>query len=214
MSRARLGLYVFARVSLFKNCFELTPAFDQLMRRTLKLQLLPHESYPTDRPNDAPPFVPPMEIEDMPHMAKFVYDYYMNKVNGMKVQIYETQKEWQEPGVMKAAGSPTHRVSAHPGADDTDDEEEQDQDQEQANPIARSKQEPVEKMEETQKPDVEEAAVSPARRQVSAHSDADDTNNEEKLDQNQEQTKQVERESTGNVHEPVENLMDEPVDES
>jgi hypothetical protein len=30
MSRARLGLYIFARVSLFKNCFELTPAFSQV----------------------------------------------------------------------------------------------------------------------------------------------------------------------------------------
>ena len=27
MSRARLGLYVFARLALFQNCFELTPAF-------------------------------------------------------------------------------------------------------------------------------------------------------------------------------------------
>lgn len=27
MSRARLGLYVLARVSLFKNCFELRPTF-------------------------------------------------------------------------------------------------------------------------------------------------------------------------------------------
>ena len=30
MSRARLGLYVFARVSLFQNCFELRPAFSQV----------------------------------------------------------------------------------------------------------------------------------------------------------------------------------------
>jgi intron-binding protein aquarius len=30
MSRARLGLYVFARVSLFRNCFELAPAFKQV----------------------------------------------------------------------------------------------------------------------------------------------------------------------------------------
>jgi len=85
MSRARLGLYVFARVSLFKNCFELTPAFDQLMQRPLKLQLLPQELYPTERPNDTMPTTMPMEIEDMPHMAKFVYDYYMEKVSGMKV---------------------------------------------------------------------------------------------------------------------------------
>lgn len=31
MSRARLGLYIFARVSLFQNCFELTPAFNQVL---------------------------------------------------------------------------------------------------------------------------------------------------------------------------------------
>lgn len=34
MSRARLGLYVFGRVSLFKNCYELQPAF-KLVIRTL-----------------------------------------------------------------------------------------------------------------------------------------------------------------------------------
>lgn len=33
MSRARLGLYIFARVSLFQNCFELTPAFNQVWVR-------------------------------------------------------------------------------------------------------------------------------------------------------------------------------------
>lgn len=121
MSRARLGLYVFARVSLFKNCFELTPAFDQLMQRPLKLQLLPQELYPSERPNNAVPSMVPMEIEDMPHMAKFVYDYYMEKVSGMK----GSQKMWQKPGTMQTMGSPTHKVPAHPGADDdTDDEEE------------------------------------------------------------------------------------------
>lgn len=31
MSRARLGLYIFARVSLFQNCYELTPAFQQVI---------------------------------------------------------------------------------------------------------------------------------------------------------------------------------------
>lgn len=30
MSRARLGLYVLARVSLFRNCFELRPTFSQV----------------------------------------------------------------------------------------------------------------------------------------------------------------------------------------
>ena len=30
MSRARLGLYIFARVGLFQNCYELSPAFNQV----------------------------------------------------------------------------------------------------------------------------------------------------------------------------------------
>lgn len=32
MSRARLGLYVLARVNLFRNCFELRPAFSQVRK--------------------------------------------------------------------------------------------------------------------------------------------------------------------------------------
>ncbi|XP_018395286.1 PREDICTED: intron-binding protein aquarius [Cyphomyrmex costatus] len=149
MSRARLGLYVFARVSLFKNCFELTPAFNQLMQKPLKLQLLPQELYPTERPNDAVSSIVPMEIEDMPHMAKFVYDYYMEKVSGMK----ESQKMWQKPGTMRTMGSPTHKVSVHPGADDdTDDEEELNQDstemKESKEEVAANKYEPIKNLVE------------------------------------------------------------------
>ncbi|KAG7202604.1 hypothetical protein KM043_009794 [Ampulex compressa] len=143
MSRARLGLYVFARVALFKNCFELTPAFDQLMQRPLKLQLLPHETYPTERLNDAAPSMPQMEIEDMPHMAKFVYDYYMEKVSGMK----ESQKMWQKPGTMQTAGNPTYKVPAHPGADDDTDDEELNEEQ---------KEEKEEQKEEPNKMQIEE----------------------------------------------------------
>ena len=43
MSRARLGLYIFGRVSLFKNCFELQPAFNILTKRPLELHLCPNE---------------------------------------------------------------------------------------------------------------------------------------------------------------------------
>jgi intron-binding protein aquarius len=49
MSRARLGLYIFARVSLFQNCFELTPAFSQLTARPLHLHIIPTEPFPTTR---------------------------------------------------------------------------------------------------------------------------------------------------------------------
>uniref|UniRef100_A0A8C5CE19 Aquarius intron-binding spliceosomal factor n=1 Tax=Gadus morhua TaxID=8049 RepID=A0A8C5CE19_GADMO len=50
MSRARLGLYVFGRVALFQNCFELTPAFNQLTARPLQLHIRPHEYYNQEQP--------------------------------------------------------------------------------------------------------------------------------------------------------------------
>ena len=50
MSRARLGLYIFARVSLFQNCFELTPVFNQLTARPMQLHIRPHEYYSQEQP--------------------------------------------------------------------------------------------------------------------------------------------------------------------
>lgn len=94
MSRARLGLYVFARVSLFKNCFELTPAFDQLMRRPQELALLPNEVYPTTRLNDQEPSEKPLIIKDMPSMHDFVYKFYLNKVN-LKVNLFINFLIWK-----------------------------------------------------------------------------------------------------------------------
>jgi intron-binding protein aquarius len=49
MSRARLGLYIFARVQLFKSCFELTPVFNILLKRPTKLCLVSNELYPCKR---------------------------------------------------------------------------------------------------------------------------------------------------------------------
>ena len=49
MSRARLGLYVFARVQLFKSCYELTPVFNLLTQRPNKLHLVADEKFPTTR---------------------------------------------------------------------------------------------------------------------------------------------------------------------
>lgn len=49
MSRARLGLYVFCRQSLFADCYELIPTFNQLINRPTKLELVLNEQYPTLR---------------------------------------------------------------------------------------------------------------------------------------------------------------------
>jgi intron-binding protein aquarius len=58
LSRARLGMYVFGRRSLFQNCYELSQAFAPLLARPAQLQLVAGEAYagagqggaPTARP--------------------------------------------------------------------------------------------------------------------------------------------------------------------
>ncbi|XP_073433968.1 RNA helicase aquarius [Dendrobates tinctorius] len=88
MSRARLGLYIFARVSLFQNCFELTPAFRQLTARPLRLHILPGESFPTQRRNgDVPPY-PAQVIKNMPEMAAYVYNMYLHMMQSSQQYQY------------------------------------------------------------------------------------------------------------------------------
>uniref|UniRef100_A0A4W6EM52 RNA helicase aquarius n=1 Tax=Lates calcarifer TaxID=8187 RepID=A0A4W6EM52_LATCA len=75
MSRARLGLYIFARVSLFQNCFELTPAFNQLTARPLQLHIRPNEYYSQEqRP------LSDQIVKNMPEMANLVYNMYMHMI--------------------------------------------------------------------------------------------------------------------------------------
>lgn len=161
MSRARLGLYIFARVSLFKNCFELTPAFNQLMTRPMTLRIAPHETYPTNRDNCAPPAAS-VEMSDMPQMAAFVYDFYIQKVEAMKSAYYvsknlvlfvafvksgtyssnvfqSSETDWKKPGTVKES-LPQHYVTPHPGGEDTDSE-----DEEERSKLAQEEQKPPEK---------------------------------------------------------------------
>ncbi|XP_017062116.1 RNA helicase aquarius isoform X1 [Drosophila ficusphila] len=85
MSRARLGLYVFGRVSLFKNCLELQQTFKLLTQRPLKLSLVPEDSYPTDRFASASVDNKDIKtIENMSEMAQFVYERYMAKMEELK----------------------------------------------------------------------------------------------------------------------------------
>lgn len=85
MSRARLGLYVFARAALFANCFELTPAFRLLSQRPNDLRLLPNERYGrVERLSTGEEIPDAMTVEDMPHMAKFIEDFYPKRVEEIK----------------------------------------------------------------------------------------------------------------------------------
>ncbi|XP_060647054.1 RNA helicase aquarius [Drosophila nasuta] len=84
MSRARLGLYVFGRVSLFKNCLELQQTFKLLTQRPLKLRVVSSDDYPTERFTTDPVSNDSRTIENMSEMAEFVYQLYTKKMEQMK----------------------------------------------------------------------------------------------------------------------------------
>jgi len=70
LSRSRLGVYVFCRVKLFQNCYELTPSFNVLLTRPTKMALLPEESWPTQRLLDDRLEDKQVVVEGVEHMAK------------------------------------------------------------------------------------------------------------------------------------------------
>ncbi|KAK2508328.1 hypothetical protein MC885_011569, partial [Smutsia gigantea] len=132
MSRARLGLYIFARVSLFQNCFELTPAFSQLTARPLHLHIIPTEPFPTNRKNGERPSHEVQIIKNMPQMANFVYNMYMHLIQtthhyhqtllqlppamveeGEEVQSQETELEIEEEANPSQSDVPSPDASSH-----------------------------------------------------------------------------------------------------
>lgn len=96
MSRARFGLYIFGRVSLFKDCYELQPVFNILLNRPTKLHLLPDEMFPSERKLTDKIEVEPTAIENMSHMADFVYKLYTKRVNDMKENMESIKKLYEE----------------------------------------------------------------------------------------------------------------------
>ena len=72
MSRARLGVYVFARGGLFANCFELQPTFRQLLARPTQLALVASEQFgPTERKVENVP-ADALLVQGVEHMASIV----------------------------------------------------------------------------------------------------------------------------------------------
>ncbi|KAL6742113.1 hypothetical protein Aduo_015304 [Ancylostoma duodenale] len=93
LSRARLGLYVLCRASLFRNCFELTPAFNILCQRPPHLLIIPSEAYPTQRKCGERAEGEPISIENTVHMSTFVHDFYMSNMESMRAN-YERALEY------------------------------------------------------------------------------------------------------------------------
>ncbi|KAF3845008.1 hypothetical protein F7725_008171 [Dissostichus mawsoni] len=92
MSRARLGLYIFARVSLFQNCFELTPVFNQLTARPMQLHIRPHEYYSQEQPYRDASGQKDQIIKNMPEMTNMVYNMYMHMIQTSQKHRQQQQK--------------------------------------------------------------------------------------------------------------------------
>lgn len=97
LSRARLGLYIFAREHNFSNCYELTNAFKLLLSRPRQLHILPNESYPTTRRYDAPLGQEPMKMDSMQAMVQFVYEFYAQKMEQWQREKPELFEQFKEP---------------------------------------------------------------------------------------------------------------------
>lgn len=114
MSRARLGLYVFARAGLFANCYELQPTFRQLLARPVQLALVPGEQYgAVQRPAGAVP-AEALMVEGVEHMASIVGQMAADWAAAMQAQQqgYPLQQQ-QEPPALEAA-APEGEAAAEP----------------------------------------------------------------------------------------------------
>lgn len=97
LSRARLGLYVLGRKSLFEEqCPELAPAMEFFSRRTPKLSLVTGEMYPTQRliSDEAEA----THMEGVEHIGQYVYEMTQAKVKAMggNVRLAEASNELEE----------------------------------------------------------------------------------------------------------------------
>ncbi|PIO70648.1 hypothetical protein TELCIR_07489 [Teladorsagia circumcincta] len=101
LSRARLGFYVLCRANLFRNCFELTPAFNivraalQLCQRPPRLLIIPSEPYPTQRKSGEQSSGEVITIENTVHMSTFVHDFYVSNMESMRVNYEKAMEEYR-----------------------------------------------------------------------------------------------------------------------
>ncbi|KAF1742476.1 hypothetical protein MXB_1480 [Myxobolus squamalis] len=98
MSRARLGLYIVGRVSLFSNCHELKPTFDQLQQFPTNLHIVLNEYYPiTNRMCNTYRNVPQdriMSFSSLVDFTNFVHNFYLSVAS--KHQIEEEKIEAEQ----------------------------------------------------------------------------------------------------------------------
>lgn len=124
LSRARLGLYIFCRVPLFQNCFELSNAFKILTKRPLNLQIVPDEDFSFKRNlNDNIEDKSVLSMEGMPQMVQFVYQFYQQKIEEWKRDKPE-MFEQQRPEEAIPDEEPMEETAEQEKIEDDEEEEE------------------------------------------------------------------------------------------
>lgn len=90
VSRARLGLYILGRRSVFEACPELRPAFDILLQRPDKLALVTGELWPSQRvisEEDANGAVQgEVTMESVEHLGQYVFEMTNTRVKQLRAE--------------------------------------------------------------------------------------------------------------------------------
>ncbi|EDQ85935.1 uncharacterized protein MONBRDRAFT_38574 [Monosiga brevicollis MX1] len=171
LSRARLGLYIFARVALFDKVPELEHVFNLLKERPTTMQLYPNESYtetlrPVDQASEEEAVV---EVTNMEHMAQSVYSMAVERLR----EVNQGAQEQVHPGNQDEA-----EVTGDNDDAEVKESEAMDQDadgaEEQANGVSDAKAAP---METAAEPD-EEAQPAEEPAPVASESSASASDNE------------------------------------
>ncbi|KAJ4349722.1 uncharacterized protein N0V89_008340 [Didymosphaeria variabile] len=87
LSRARLGLYILGRASVFSSCFELKPAFDILLSRSTQLSLVTNEMFEPsfsrgveDKVEEGQEAV----MQGVEHLGQYVFEMTKAKIEALK----------------------------------------------------------------------------------------------------------------------------------
>lgn len=128
VSRARLGLYIFCRQSLFQNCFELQPVFKQLCSRPTSLQLVKEEYYYAcqRKHGDVVSREKVSDISDLTELGLVVYEMGKQVIETIKVHRAEQQllMPVSQPNQMEVGASEVGKNEKDEDEDAGDDEEE------------------------------------------------------------------------------------------
>ncbi|ORY69960.1 uncharacterized protein BCR38DRAFT_481116 [Pseudomassariella vexata] len=89
LSRARLGLYILGRRSVFEACYELKPAFELLLQRPDKLALATGELWPSERlqtEEQGSTVAGEAVMEGVEHLGQYVFEMTNAKVKQLRAE--------------------------------------------------------------------------------------------------------------------------------